>query len=349
MSTALHPHTISTHYVRALLGGAQRRRIDIAPLLHAAGIPSDALSSPDARVFPDQVAALVQALWTAMDDEFLGLSNHPCRPGAFGLMARAAIHEATLGDAFAQCLAFYRYFSPGLELEADARDDRIAIRMRGSSADPASAGFFNEFLLLAWSRFANWLAARHVRPLSIALPGKCPAHHAELDYLFGCDVFFGAEAATLYYATDVPRLPVMRAADELPQLLDNLALAILQKPVSQGTYTRRLRRVLNGMAMEDWPDIPELASILLMSERTLRRKLADEETSVQHIKDQIRRDRAIALLRQRQLSVAEIAVRVGFTEASAFIRAFKLWTGASPGHYQRDLILPGGAAQRIQS
>ncbi len=341
MATELHPHTISMHYVRVLLTGARRRGLNITPLLEAARIPVDALDAPEARVFPDQVAALVHALWEVLDDEFLGLSTRACRPGAFGLMAHAAIHARTLGDAFAQCAAFYRYFNPDLILRMDTCDENTFIRMTGARAPGDPSGFFNEFLLLAWSRFANWLAARHVRPTAIALPGVKPPHAEEFEYLFGCPARFAAEEATLVYPADFADIPVMRTADELPQLLDNLALAILQKPASHGVHTRRLRRLLLALPMEDWPDIPELAARLNLSERTLRRKLAEEDSSVQQIKDQLRRDKAIQRLRQRKMSVNEIAQEVGFTEASAFIRAFKLWTGVSPGHYQRDVIMRG--------
>jgi AraC-like DNA-binding protein len=73
---------------------------------------------------------------------------------------------------------------------------------------------------------------------------------------------------------------------------------------------------------------------LLSPEQTLRRKLKQEKTSFQDIKDQVRRDLAIYHLSQSKLGLDQIAQKVGFTETSTFHRAFKKWTGVTPGHYR---------------
>ena len=78
-----------------------------------------------------------------------------------------------------------------------------------------------------------------------------------------------------------------------------------------------------------------LFSTASASPATLRRRLSEEGESYQSILDELRRDLAIALLGETSLSVAAIAIELGFAESSAFHRAFKKWTGASPGEYRR--------------
>jgi AraC-like DNA-binding protein len=95
---------------------------------------------------------------------------------------------------------------------------------------------------------------------------------------------------------------------------------------------RRLRQLLPG----DVPDFDRLAGELNMTSATMRRRLHEEGSSYQGIKDQLRRDLAIGYLSHSERSVMDIALELGFSERSAFHRAFRKWTGASPGEFRRD-------------
>ena len=75
-----------------------------------------------------------------------------------------------------------------------------------------------------------------------------------------------------------------------------------------------------------------------MTSATLRRRVSEEGASYQQIKDQLRRDLAIGYLSHSDRSVMDIALELGFSERSAFHRAFRKWTGASPGEFRRELL-----------
>ena len=85
------------------------------------------------------------------------------------------------------------------------------------------------------------------------------------------------------------------------------------------------------------PDFDTLAAELNMTAVTLRRRLREEGASYQEIKDQLRRDLAISYLSHSRRSVVDIALELGFSERSAFHRAFRKWTGASPGEFRRGV------------
>ena len=80
--------------------------------------------------------------------------------------------------------------------------------------------------------------------------------------------------------------------------------------------------------------LPEVAKRLGVSDRTLHRRLADEGTSHSELLDEARRERAMILLADRSLSAAEISFLLGYSEPGAFFRAFKRWTGKTPGAYR---------------
>jgi AraC-like DNA-binding protein len=87
-----------------------------------------------------------------------------------------------------------------------------------------------------------------------------------------------------------------------------------------------------------WPDLESVAEQMHISPQTLRRHLREEGTSFQGLKDQLRRDMAIYHLSRAELSLQQIAEQLGFSEPSAFHRAFKKWTGLTPGAYRAQEV-----------
>ncbi|MDP4789844.1 MAG: helix-turn-helix transcriptional regulator, partial [Haliea sp.] len=100
------------------------------------------------------------------------------------------------------------------------------------------------------------------------------------------------------------------------------------------SVTRRIRGIIGDDLRADLPSFAALTRQLNMSARTLRRRLESEGTSYQRIKDKARRDRAISLLRQPELSIFDVAEALGFSDPSAFHRSFKKWTGLPPGEFR---------------
>jgi len=109
---------------------------------------------------------------------------------------------------------------------------------------------------------------------------------------------------------------------------------VIEPPASINSITYRIRELLGDDFRLEMPSFEELTELLGMSARTLRRRLEKEGTSYQRIKDNARRDVAIALLSRDGLTVSEVAEQLGFSDPSAFHRSFKKWTGQSPGSYR---------------
>jgi len=87
---------------------------------------------------------------------------------------------------------------------------------------------------------------------------------------------------------------------------------------------------------EQLPSMDDIAARLAMSPQTVRRKLREERTSLREIRDAVLRDAAIASLAKGDETIAELSERLGFSEPSAFTRAFRRWTGSPPGSYRPD-------------
>ena len=129
-------------------------------------------------------------------------------------------------------------------------------------------------------------------------------------------------------------LPVVQNAQSQKEFLQQVPGPLLVKYRDQASLTERIRRMLRRYLAEEMPSLEQISDMLATTPQTLRRRLQREGQGYQLIKDALRRDVAVDYLTQSDLPLPEIAARVGFAEASTFHRAFKGWTGLTPGAYR---------------
>jgi AraC-like DNA-binding protein len=111
---------------------------------------------------------------------------------------------------------------------------------------------------------------------------------------------------------------------------------MLTQSYSSASWTYNVRDIVRRR-LRDVPELNDVAKTLEVHPQTLRRRLSSEGTTFKDIKTQVRRDTALHFLGKQGLSIEEIAHRAGFSESSAFIRAFKGWTGVTPYTYRKGL------------
>ena len=124
----------------------------------------------------------------------------------------------------------------------------------------------------------------------------------------------------------------------LTSFMQRCPLELFRQYQSDYSLSTELRRILARHISENALTINECASQLHMTSRTLMRKLKDEGTSFQLLKDIVRRDKAIQLLVQTELPVSAVSERVGYSDSAVFTRAFRTWTGCSPRQYREQRL-----------
>ncbi|MGK5631641.1 AraC family transcriptional regulator [Streptomyces sp. URMC 123] len=363
--------TVGVHHVRAALRGAERLGLDTVPLLQRARIAPLLLSDPRARVSPEQFTRLIKELRRATGDEFLGLAPSPSRPGTFAMMCYAALGCADLGAALRRGVRFYGLFPGGPDLDVTERDDGTAVfSLRG---DPAAGGpatgaprpaggdpFLAESVLVIWHRLTSWLIGRRIPLLWAEFAYPPPSYAEEYDALFGCPPRFGADRTGAGFDARWLAAPVVQDEAALEELLHRAPADLLSRREYGTTVAEQVRRALtravrggtgsgspgsggagagagNGPVRARagrLPEFTEVAARLAVSPATLRRRLQREGTSFQRLKDAVRREAALAGLAEGREPIAELAARLGFSEDTAFHRAFRRWTGTTPGAYR---------------
>lgn len=315
-----------------IIRGAKRLNYDTAALLQAAGLPEVSRE----RLPPEKATQLIRSVWQVMDDEFMGFTQQRCKQGVFAIMARQAIQCQTLREALIQGSYFYQTVRNDIGLTFSENEDEavMTFTVKDESLDPDH--FIVEFFLLIWHRFSIWLVGQKV-PLKYAnFKYPSPGHVKEYSLLLPCHCRFNQDENSIVFERSALSLPIKQKERELREFLKNSPADLLSKPMFHSTFTTQVMNYIGESRIESMPLIEQVASYFNMSSRNLRRRLKEENSSYQAIKDTLRKNHAIKLLNNKDLAINQVAREVGFNEPAGFTRAFKQWTGQTPKHYRDE-------------
>ncbi|WP_067660923.1 AraC family transcriptional regulator [Nocardia harenae] len=314
-------------------------------LLAGTGLTPAVLTDPDRQIEAHTELTVVRALVRALGADDAGAAvGRRYRISTFGIFGFACVTSATLREAISLAL---RYYSLGFAFctpEVEWGEHEVLTRFHYATV-PAD---------LQWFLVQRDIVAIH-RVMSDLLGRPCTFTRAE--FAFPAP----PNAATLTAALGV------EPCFDRPRTLFGVPSALLTQPLPQANQAtwamcvaqcRDLvsrRRARTGIAADvrerlfpgpsGPPTLDAVAAELAMSTRTLRRRLAAAGTSYRGLLDEVRRTLAEELLAATPMSVDDIALRLGYAEATPFIHAFKRWTGTTPAAYRRTRLvprLPGG-------
>lgn len=338
MSRAAHHAAVAATpiaFVRAMLPAFERYGVDPAPVLRQAQITPRQLADPGTRITARQLETVSALAMQRLDDEALGWFSRRLPWGSLGMLCRASLTSPTLGLALRRWFRHHRLLTGDLLIELELTGERTAVVTLRERRD---FGAMREFCLLSYLRFVHgyacWAIDSRLTLLRVGFPFPRPPHGDVYPLLFPGPVTF--EAREAHFAFDAKYLA-------LPQRRDDAALrAMLQRALSVTVLQYRRDRLLvqrvRRLLAEDLaaaPDAGEVARRAWVSTRTLHRHLRQEGASLQGLKDEVRRERAMELLSRTQEPVKRVARAVGFSSEKSFTRAFRSWTGRSPGGFRR--------------
>ncbi len=324
-----------------LLEAIARLGVDVPALLRrtAAGFTIDDLASGRVQKLNRATFAGIyrEAMLTIEAEATRKSGRPPTTPDDYGLMWQSAISCRTLGAVIERVVAFSRMLegrmgSVSTEIEAGM----LHFRLDPMRVERNPTTFLTELIGMAmFDRMFSWLIGE-----------RLPIERIEFDYppeyeqhivhgLTDRPIALGFPATEFQFPSALADCPVIRTPEELDALQPLSPLSFVAEPNAR-PFTTRLAQILDDAIARsaELPAGEELAEALRCSSATLHRRLRSEGTTLQAIKDDRRRDWAIELLRRRANSISEISVRVGFSDETAFRRAFHRWTGKPPSAFR---------------
>ena len=331
-------YSISMYFAHILMTAARRLALDEDVLLKEAGISRKRLDNLHLRITPDQFSRLMQAVWRLSDDEFFGAGSQRCPKGCFAIMAKQVIHSHNLHSVYYKLSHFYNVMNDSLHLELKVVGDEAMFSMALSDPSLDAGYLLRGFLLLLWHRFPSWLIGQRITLKRVTFDHPEPAHSAEYRLMFPCPAHFDQPETCLVFDAGILSAPLVQTAETLAYHLQRAPVDWFTRPAYYPVYTRRVLDHLESVDDLAKATIQSTASELHLTERTLRRKLLAEGSKFQKLKDGVRRDMAIHYLSQTSMSINQTSQQLGFSDPSAFTRAFRQWTGELPRTY-RDAAL----------
>ncbi|MEC3916405.1 AraC family transcriptional regulator [Nocardia sp. CDC160] len=320
----MHDNPIPATFAAACLALAARRGWPLPPGVTPIGPES-------AQTFdPGRVTVLFRHFWRLTGDEMFGLGPNPVPRGAFQLLCLAVSSAPDLGSAmwrFADAAAVF----PGLPrftVEVGAEHTRWAADLR--LVDDAEHLMADATVVFA-HRLFGWLTGG---PLPVRRVEFCyprPADTTAYERNFQSPLLFDRPRAALVIDNHLLGMAIVQTENALAALLGRAPLGFLDRtdtPQSIGDQVRAL------LATDPWQTVDDIARRLHISTPTLRRRLHADHTTVSALRDDLLRQAAVTGLTRHHETIAELSTRLGFSEPSAFTRAFRRWTGTTPHHYR---------------
>jgi AraC-like DNA-binding protein len=261
------------------------------------------------------------------------------------MLVRASLTSPTLGVALKRWCRHHNLLTHSIHLHINEVGGAATLDLR----ELVDLGHQREFCIVSVLRnvlgVACWLSDSHIALRQTTLRYAAPAHRKSYAVLFEGPCTFAKNDNTLQFDAGYLALPLRRDEAALNRMLQR-ALLLTVRPY------RRDRLLLEKVrqAISEFPQATrraeDLADRLNLSARTLHRQLKDEGSSLQQLKDTVRRDLAINLLQRSQRPLKQIAEAAGFQSEKSFIRAFKNWTGQTPNALRQGAKGPARALQQ---
>lgn len=328
--------TVSAHFMDEMLAFMKSRHSQSAvdAVLADAGIHSSLLAQPEARITRPQFVALYKSVAAALDDEMLGLWSRPIRGGTLKYLMLSLLDAPTILIALNRFVRFWNLLLDDYRLHMSRRNEWVRIALVKRKPDAAVSQLAHELMMKLVHGVTSWLLGREIAILRVELAFARPRHADDYVFLYPGEVCFDASESCIYLADSDCAASFARERHQLWSFLKRAPEDWTFSSRHRGSMSARTREYLEHR-LDQAPAIADLARAFHLSVRTLNRKLADEGTHFQQVKDALRRDIAIHRLTHSEIPVANLALDLGFSNPAAFCRAFKDWTGNTPTAYRK--------------
>ena len=337
--------TIGVCFVNAFIDFAIAKGADRQSLLQRAGIRPEDLKNDDSR--------LPLVGYVELNKAAIELCNEPALALHFGdevrladisivgILGRGETAEDTIGRA-------NRYLRLAIDEGVEHSEPLEFVREGANVWLKFTSPHYVEYPLLTEAAFARCMNGRNSRsdsrqrcdrwplPKAFSFIHKEPGYRAEYDRIFGVPLIFGSHMNAILFGEELLSVRVPPVNRHVSRLLTREADMLLKRLDNSKSTRGRVEDLLIPMLHTGEARIETIAGKLGLSRQTLFRQLRSEGVTFEGILDDLRHRRALYYLRSKKLPVTKTAYLLGFSDASAFSRAFKRWTGESPGRVSTE-------------
>lgn len=327
---------VTSLFARKLVGVAGDQ-VDAHSILASVGLDADGPWDPKHMLEEEAFYGMLELMAKQMDATplplIVGGAMRPDEYGALGLAWKAA---PDLQGSFSRVARYARLWTSIVQYELAETDEGVLFIEHRQGARRLGMRLSIEADLASGVSLSRQVSPEPFAPLAVYFKHAAPQTIAHHQAYFDCPVHFGADKDALLLSRDALEVPNLLGDEGITQFLVSHLdheLSAIKDTLNLAAQTKdQIARALS----EGLPKMADIARRLGMSVRSFHRRLAEHGVTFQTLTEETRREIASGMLRDETYSLSEIAFMAGFSEQSAFTRAFKRWTGQTPAQFRKS-------------
>lgn len=258
---------------------------------------------------------------------------------ALGVVGQLIRNSRTIGNALTYAASFTHLLTDALTMEVKQTDAGFTLQFIPNQtrqrAAPAMFRQLMDFMMAFLIHEVDGLVLTRIRPDQVTLSSKI-TDPAEYERVLRCPTIREGDNYELTFAGNYWNEPILMANYELQATLMQKVSGMDQSYEASQRMSDRIKSYLLANANLGLPSLDAIAGNFNLSPRSMQRKLQEEGLTYQQVADSVRKMLAIHFLESGRHPTKEVSYILGYNELSAFSRAFKRWTGTTPGGYQKN-------------
>ena len=310
--------------------------IDPEPLFRQSGIDLLDASDPDARIPTQRIEKLLDLAAEATGNPCIGLlAARQFQPAMLHGLGLAWLTSDTLRDALNRLVHYSRFVNPAWEYRVEITPNTTDLVVAVPDVFSNIAHIVTDVGMAVFLRMCQITVTQPILPVHVTLQRPPPPCKDEFADMFGPSIEYSAKVNRLCFDSEQVNQPLTTANPELARINDQAVVAYLalfdHDSIAMQVRSKIIEQLPGGV-----PKQGDIAKMLQMSQRSLQRRLKEEKASFKNLLESTRQALAEKYLRESHRSIGEIAYLLGFSESGNFNRAFKRWTGKTPGEFRAN-------------
>lgn len=315
--------------------------LEPANVLSINKVSQEILTNDVKRITGEEFQRLIAYLIDATDDPCFGLKcSRYVHAGSYSVVGYMVMNCKNLREAMELTPVYERLVGDmGTTEVVNLKNHDTEMRWHCKYPDKTVRPHMIANVLGSWVNFARFLIDKpEANPRAVNFEFPQPDNNSMLLFqsMFKCPMRFNSPYNSVVINEQLLNLPMRQPDKQLLKTLENHADILMADINDKQPLPMQAKNVIKGLLLEGIPRKEVVAKRLGLTERTLQRKLQQFDSSYQQILDEIRQEQAQELLLNTELSVQDIASRLGFSEPRSFHRSFKAWLNMTPGEFREQ-------------
>lgn len=317
----------------------RRFKDSFEPYLGPLGIDRRVLERADIEIPGEQYAALWEA--AAQRNPSIGIElGIQTEADDFGALGHALLCATSVERALKTLHQFIVVFAQESSFDFKVEANALAVEYRVTIPTILKRRQDAEFAVTCVLRMLNLITSSTLRPIRLDFEHSRPADLSVHKQVFQCPLYFNQPTNRILLPLETLHLPVVRGNERLYKALEPYLEREREERAISDELLAQVTRMIAAEMSSGAPSLDDICEQLNLSRRTLQRRLKDHGIEYSALVEDVRRELAMAYMKDSDYSMTEISLLVGYAESGSFTRAFRRWTGRSPQQY-RTSNLPG--------